>query len=155
MESYTPPAGGFTPSATTMAPPAPAPRPSSSDASASPVTPSVQFDGPIQPITFLVRAFARGVLPPQGLDAFTKELGATSTDVWNMYTHWARFQTEDVFRFGREMITTISNALPAGNPQMSQSRRIKVTVADGNVVPISSVATDDPKPATGADKAKS
>jgi hypothetical protein len=137
MESYTPPASSYTAQATsTYAPPLP-PAPDrsadgSSAVSAGPATPSFQISGGIQPVTYLLRAYARGILPPQGLEEFTKQLRKTSTDVWGLYSHWFFFQTEDVLRFSREVLTTITDALPTGSSSVATSRRIKVTVANGD-----------------------
>lgn len=127
MEGYTPPAGsGYTP------PPAAAPRPNAGAAPANMAAPMQQTEGYIQPITYLLRGYARGVLPPQGLEAFTKETRATTTDVWNLYSHWIRFQTEEIFRFGRELLDAVADGAPASNTPATTARRIKVTVANGN-----------------------
>ncbi|MBX0330793.1 hypothetical protein K2Z83_24350 [Oscillochloris sp. ZM17-4] len=135
MESYAPPSGGFAPPSGGMTPPPPpAPRPTPDTASAGPslMGPSGSSDG-IQPVTYLLRASIHGMLPPQGIEAFSKEVRATSTDVWNLYTHWARFQTEDIFRFGGEILRTVSNMLPTSSHHSAgPARRITVTVANGN-----------------------
>jgi hypothetical protein len=91
-------------------------------------------NGNIQPVTYLLRGFVGGALPPQGLEAFTKELRATSTDVWNLYSRWFNFQTADVFRFGRGVLESVTSyiALPAAGGVSTSARRIKVTVANGN-----------------------
>jgi hypothetical protein len=94
---------------------------------------TVLRDGSIQPVTYLLRGYVGGILPPQGLEAFTKEVRATSTDVWNLYSHWIRFQTEDIFRFGREILDIVTDGTAsAPHAATAPARRIKVTVANGN-----------------------
>jgi hypothetical protein len=57
-----------------------------------------QTEGYVQPISFLLRAYARGSLPPQGLEQFTKELRATGQQLWEFYDYWLRFQTDELVK---------------------------------------------------------
>jgi hypothetical protein len=57
-----------------------------------------QTQGYTQPISFLLRGYARGALPPQGLEQFTKELRGTSQQLWEFYEYWTRFQTDELGR---------------------------------------------------------
>ena len=85
--------------------------------------------GFVEPIGFAVRSFARGVMPPQGIEQFSRELSATMTDVWNFYTYWVRFETEDILNAGREVLDALTNLLPnagEGSAASSPMRRIKV-----------------------------
>ena len=85
--------------------------------------------GFVEPVGFAVRSFARGALPPQGIEQFSRELSATLTDVWNFYTYWVRFETEDILNAGREVLDALTNLLPnagEGAAASSPMRRIKV-----------------------------
>lgn len=152
--TYTPPAG----------PPAPAPRVAGAEpAPPASVTPGANLpgglpEGYVQPIGYLLRSFARGALPPQGLEQFTRETRATSTDVWNFYSYWTRFQTEEFFRIGRELFDTLFEDRPgaegAPSPGSQSIRRIKVTTGNGNghaeekkVERVATTTTIDPPPA--------
>lgn len=83
-------------------------RSSGSDTGSGPVMPSVEgqpprFEGYVQPITYGVRAYVRGALPPQGLEEFTRQLRTTVNDVSDLYGKSIRFQVEDVVRFFEDM----------------------------------------------------
>ncbi len=54
-----------------------------------------RFDGPVQPVTYLVQSWARGALPPQGLSAFSHQLQKTVGDLVGMYGNMLRLQTRD------------------------------------------------------------
>jgi hypothetical protein len=126
---------GYRPAITTpTAPPPISERPAAvSPASLRPGAPPVQLEGYVQPVLYLLRSYARGALPPQGLEAFSKETRATTTDVWNLYSHWVRFQAEEAFRLGRELLDAVTKDAPASAAGASApARRIKVTVANGN-----------------------
>ncbi len=114
-------------------PPPLAPRPvtSNGDMSLPGAISETVANGFVQPIGFAVRSFARGALPPQGLDQFNRELGATMTDVWNFYTYWIRFETDDLFQIGREAFDAVTGLLPSFGESVAitQPRRIKVTQA--------------------------
>jgi hypothetical protein len=125
------------------APPAPAMRASTPAGDAGPagagapvgVPPS--GEGYVQPVGYMFRTYARGALPPQGLEQFTREFRATLTDVWNFYSYWTRFQTDEVVRIGREAMDTVVDNLPSseGSAPASTSgpaRRIKINTANGN-----------------------
>jgi len=73
------------------------------------------------------------MLPPQGLEQFTREVRATLTDVWNFYSYWTRFQTDAIVKAGREIV----DSLPGGESSTATSstssvRRIKVAGANGS-----------------------
>ncbi len=100
-------------------------------------TGSVGPEGFVQPIGYGIRTYVRGALPPQGLEQFTREFRATLTDVWNFYSYWTRFQTDELFRMGREAVDVVIENLPSGGTTSSSSgssvRRIKVnTGGNGN-----------------------
>lgn len=63
-----------------------------------------QTEGYVQPISFLLRGYARGSLPPQGLEQFTKELRGTGRQLWEFYEYWIRFQTDDLGRLFRSTL---------------------------------------------------
>ncbi|NTU77801.1 MAG: hypothetical protein HGA45_00115 [Chloroflexales bacterium] len=89
-------------------------------------------NGFVQPVGYAVRSFARGALPPQGIEQFSRELRATATDVWNFYTYWIRFETEDLFQMGRETLDAVAGWLPPVGEEVTtgtQPRRIKVSQA--------------------------
>ncbi|PDW04112.1 hypothetical protein CJ255_05315 [Candidatus Viridilinea mediisalina] len=97
----------------------------------------VPVEGYVQPVSYMVRGFVRGALPPQGLEQFTREVRATATDVWNFYSYWTRFQTDDFVRFGRSVVTNIVESLPSpagiSAPHAGRIRRaIKVNAPNGN-----------------------
>jgi hypothetical protein len=85
----------------------------------------------VQPIGYLIRSYVRGALPPQGLEQFTREARSTFTDVWKFYSYWTRFQTDELFRMGRELTDALfggrGRSLEAGNGGREQPRRIRVT----------------------------
>ncbi|RRR73330.1 MAG: hypothetical protein EI684_08875 [Candidatus Viridilinea halotolerans] len=97
----------------------------------------VPVEGYVQPVSYMLRGFVRGALPPQGLEQFTREVRATTTDVWNFYSYWTRFQTDDFVRFGRGVVTSIIESLPSPDalsaPHSGRIRRaIKVNAPNGN-----------------------
>jgi hypothetical protein len=110
-------------------------------------------EGYVQPVGYLFRAYARGALPPQGLEQFTRETRATATDVWNFYSYWTRFQTEELFRLGRELFDIVFDDPPptADSSTSGTVRRIKVTTVNGNgdekrVDRVATATTIDPPP---------
>ena len=111
-------------------PPALVPRPTSVNPPSGPGPISEGAAGSfVEPIGFAVRSFAQGALPPQGIEQFSRELSATLTDVWNFYTYWVRFETEDILNAGREVLDALTNLLPnagEGSAASSPMRRIKV-----------------------------
>ncbi len=156
---YAPPTAGYTPSRPGYTPPTPTYTPPGgtgayrafaagepSEASASPpatprpetaVTPSAPLppvEGVVQPIGYLIRSYIRGALPPQGLEQFTREARATFTDVWKFYSYWTRFQTDELFRMGRELTDAVlgerGRSLEGGNGGRDQPRRIRVTTSN-------------------------
>lgn len=98
----------------------------------------VPVEGYVQPISYMLRGFVRGALPPQGLEQFTREVRATATDVYNFYGYWTRFQTDDFVRFGRGVITSIVESLPSPDALTAPHggrvirRAIKVNAPGGN-----------------------
>lgn len=124
--SYTPPTSTWTPTSRSTTP-------GSSAASEADAGSSKAPEGYIQPVSYVVRSYARGMLPPQGLEQFTREVRATLTDVWNFYSYWTRFQTDAIFKVGREIV----ESLPGGESGTATSstssvRRIKVAGVNGN-----------------------
>jgi len=167
--SYTPPLAGTGSMADTAArrasaygpPPPPAPRvagqrpPVASGAD----LPPTNLEGYVQPVGHLLRSYARGALPPQGLEQFTREVRATGTDVYNLYNYWLRFQSEELFRLGRELLDIVADRDPAAPPASASSgaptvRRIRVTTANGNgehgAVATAPTTTPAPPPAPPA-----
>lgn len=109
-------------------------------------------NGFVQPIGFAVRSFARGAMPPQGIEQFSRELRATATDVWNFYTYWIRFETEDLFQMGREAVDAVTGLLPPMGEEVAkgtQPRRINVAQAsngEGNGGPKRTTPPPPPAP---------
>lgn len=64
-----------------------------------------RFEGDVRPITYLARGYLRGALPPQGLEAFTRQFRKTADDVLDFYGYWLRFQTEEVTNLIRGLLT--------------------------------------------------
>ncbi len=120
MSGYTPPASsGYT-----------APTFQAHEGQASSPAVSGQFD--VLSITGAMKGFVHGALPPQGVEAFTKEVVSTSQSVFDMYSRWFFFQAEDVLKLGQSVIKTVTDLIPSGNGSSSQPRRIKVMVANGD-----------------------
>ncbi len=95
-------------------------------------------EGYVQPIGYLFRAYARGALPPEGLEAFTKQTRKTIEDVWEFYSYWLRFQTDELGRLGREAADAAGDALPGSTRSQQPIRRIKVTTnGESNSGPLS------------------
>jgi hypothetical protein len=89
-------------------------------------------EGYVQPVGYLLRAYARGALPPEGLEAFTRQSRKTIEDVWNFYSHWIRFQTDELGRIGKEAVDAVGDAMPGSSSSQPSIRRIKVTTENGN-----------------------
>ncbi|WP_129671972.1 hypothetical protein [Candidatus Chloroploca sp. Khr17] len=124
-------------------PPPPAPR-TNGNGSGNGNGSSYNLEGYVQPIGYGVRTYLRGSLPPQGLEQFTREFRATLTDVWNFYSYWTRFQTDELVRIGREAVDTVIENLPGDSSASSAPtvRRIKVNMANGNGQNKASVAPE-------------
>jgi hypothetical protein len=111
--------------------------PRNGDGSGS-VTPGAQLsstpqtEGYVQPVGYLLRSYARGALPPEGLEDFTKLSRKTIEDVWNFYSYWIRFQTDELGRIGKEVIDAVSDAVPGASSSQPAIRRIKVTTENGD-----------------------
>jgi hypothetical protein len=90
--------------------------------------------GDLQPLDYLLRAYARGALPPQGLETFTRQVRHTGEDVIGFYTKWINFQTEGLIKIGGDILSTVVDALPGERSTTAATpmRRIKVTAADDN-----------------------
>jgi hypothetical protein len=67
----------------------------------------------VQPVGYLLKGYARGALPPQGLEAFTRQFNDTVRDVYNFYEYWTRFQLEDL---GRIFVSMRDGALGSSSP---------------------------------------
>ncbi|EFO81049.1 hypothetical protein OSCT_1080 [Oscillochloris trichoides DG-6] len=120
MSGYTPPASsGYS---------APTFQPATGNGGSPAV--SGQFD--VLSITGALRGFVHGALPPQGVEQFSKELVGTTRSVFDMYSRWFFFQTEDVLKLGQSVIKTVTDLLPTGPAQGTQARRIKVMVSNGD-----------------------
>jgi hypothetical protein len=108
----------------------------------------------VQPIGYLIRSYVRGALPPQGLEQFTREARATFTDVWKFYSYWTRFQTDELFRMGRELTDALfggrGRSLEGGNGGREQPRRIRVTTANGPEETKKPVQSSAPSPPSNA-----
>lgn len=139
--SYTPGAPSYRPGTPSFTPRSFNPPSYQPAADTSPSTPTRlslagdELSPDVQPIGYLLRAYARGALPPQGLEAFTREVRTTTEKVLNFYGYWFRFQTEELLRIGGDLCNALINALP-GEPAQSQTpptiRRIKVVADNGN-----------------------
>ncbi len=162
--TYTPPTPTYTPPPTPTyrafaaggpsepsAPPPPAPRPETAVTPGAPLPP---VEGVVQPIGYLIRSYVRGALPPQGLEQFTREARATFTDVWKFYSYWTRFQTDELFRMGRELTDALfggrGRSLEGGNGGREQPRRIRVTTANGPEETKKPVQSSAPSPPSNA-----
>lgn len=126
-------ASSYTPTTPTWTPTSRSTTPGSSATPGAYTSGGSAPEGYIQPVSYVVRSYARGALPPQGLEQFTREVRATLTDVWNFYNYWTRFQTDAVFKVGREIV----ESLPGGDGSTATSstssvRRIKVAGANGS-----------------------
>jgi hypothetical protein len=137
LESYAPPAGSYTaqPGASYAPPASPGPLPPASNVGAAPAATTFapgQTDGYLQPVSYLVRGYIRGALPPQGIEQFSRELASTTKAVWGMYSRMLGFQTEEAFRLGRTLLGSALAGLPTASASMPAARRIKVMVANGN-----------------------
>ncbi len=76
-----------------------------------------RFEGYVKPITYGVRGYLRGALPPQGLEAFLRQFRTTVQDVAGMYQKAFELQTRE---FG-DAIDTWRRQRPAGrDTQMTQ-----------------------------------
>lgn len=133
--SYTPGQASFTPTSRSFTPSSY--QPTSESTPSTPARLSLAGDelpADVQPIGYLLRAYARGALPPQGLEAFTREVRTTTEKVLNFYGYWIRFQTEELLRIAGDIGNAVVEALP-GEKSRTQSqtiRRIKVVADNGN-----------------------
>lgn len=138
--SFTPPPRSYTPGAPSFTPRSFAPpsyQPASEETPSTPARLSLAGDElppDVQPIGYLLRSYARGALPPQGLEAFTREARATTEKVLNFYGHWIRFQTEELVRIGCDLVNAAIDALPGEKAKQPPQtiRRIKVVADNGN-----------------------
>lgn len=113
-----------------------------------------QTEGYIQPISFLLRAYARGALPPQGLEQFSKEARATGQQVWDMYSYWIRFQTDEIGK----LLSSLGGKLPikpvAGLGEKHEDRlqhiKVETPVEAQAAAPAQAVAPTMPPPAPKA-----
>ncbi|WP_298818264.1 hypothetical protein [Chloroflexus sp.] len=155
--TYTPPPRSYTPGPATFTPTSRSFNPSSyqpasETAPSSPARSSLSGDelpADVQPIGYLLHSYARGALPPQGLEAFTREVRTTTEKVFNFYGHWLRFQTEELLRIAGDLGKAVVEALPGENPKPSSPtiRRIKVVADNGNGPQAERSASVSPQPA--------
>lgn len=146
--SYTPGAASYTPGTPSFTPRSFAPatyRPASEEVPSTPARLSLAGDElppDVQPIGYLLRSYARGALPPQGLEAFTREVRTTTEKVLNFYGHWIRFQTEELVRIGCDLFNAAVDALPGEKTKQQPQtiRRIKVVADNGNGTDVASAA---------------
>lgn len=82
----------------------------------------VRFEGAVQPLTYLPRAYLRGALPPQGLEEFLRLLGKTTQDVFGMYQQLIGFNTE-------ELTSVIDRWRRSGPPTTTTMKRVPVEVS--------------------------
>ncbi len=151
--SYTPGTASFTVGASRPFAPA-----SYQPAEATSTTPSRlslagdELPPDVQPIGYLLRSYARGALPPQGLEAFTREVRATTEKVFGFYGHWIRFQTEELARIGSDLFNAAIDALPGEKTKQQPQviRRIKVVAENGNGGNAAKPAVEPPATATGS-----
>ena len=134
MESYRTPTSAPAPSYT---PPSTPPYVASNGVSTGSNVGSApaQVDLSLQPLVSILRGFLIGVLPPQGVEAFTKEVYTTGTDVWNLYSRWFFFQTEGIFQLGRAIIVAVTDSIISITPPDATSapvRRIKIPVVNNS-----------------------
>lgn len=105
-----------------------------------------RFEGYVKPITYGVRGYLRGALPPQGLEAFLRQLRTTVQDVTNMYQRAFELQTHEI----GEAIDTWRRQRPSGG---DGTHMTKVTVETGDAAArpaATSSAAPPPAPSTPA-----
>lgn len=103
----------------------------------------VRFEGSVQPLTYLPRAYLRGALPPQGLEEFLRLLGKTTSDVIGMYQQFIGYNTKE--------LTDAVDQWRRSGPQPPMMKRVPVEVskATANVAappPPAAVVTPPPAP---------
>ncbi len=121
-----------------------APRPEGAPAPGTTLPATSVPPGSVQPIGYAIRSFARGALPPQGLEQFTREARGTFTDVWKFYSYWTRFQTDELFHMAGEFLNAVlpgrRTGTEGGNGGREAPRRIRVTTANGEEKKVEPVA---------------
>lgn len=173
--SYTPPKPSYTPPTPSYTPPTPTYRPFAAErsgggesppassapseaqggSSATTLPPALAAGGIVQPIGYLIRAYIRGALPPQGLAPFIREARTTFTDVWKFYSYWTRFQTEELFNIGRELTGALFGRRRAleSNGVRDMPRRIPVMISENNGENRKSERTAPPAPTSAPSSA--
>jgi hypothetical protein len=104
------------------------PRGSGNGESRTPATTSaqpIQTQGYVQPFTYLLRGYLRGALPPQGLEAFTRQLRQTTTDVVDLYGRTIRFQTEEISKAFGNLFSGEKQATSSGAPTRIPIERVE------------------------------
>jgi hypothetical protein len=92
----------------------------------------------VQPVSYLLKGYARGALPPQGLEAFTRQFNDTVRDVYNFYEYWIRFQVEDlgrIFASLRDGAVGSSSGVPVEHVPVETAPVAPVADATVDVVP--------------------
>jgi hypothetical protein len=101
-----------------------------------------RFEGYVKPITYGVRGYLRGALPPQGLEAFLRQFRTTVQDVTGMYQKVFELQTREL----TDAVDSWRRQRPAGrDTQMTQ-----VAVETGDAP---AASNPNPSPAPAANKA--
>ncbi|MEI6775396.1 MAG: hypothetical protein WCK70_00680 [Chloroflexales bacterium] len=116
MESYRAPAGA--PAASYEPPSSPSYTPNRSVGAGSSVDSApAQASISLQTlIPTILGGFLHGVLPPQGVEAFTKEVYTTGAGVWNLYSRWFFVQTEGILRLGQAIIVAVTDSIVSVTP---------------------------------------
>lgn len=92
---------------------------------------SASFNG-FETIGSGVRGYVRGVLPPQGVEAFTKEARHTVTGLWGLYSRIIGDQVGSIAGMGKELLDAVADTAQHPEGASTPLRRIKVMAANGN-----------------------
>ncbi len=90
---------------------------------------ATRVEGSTQPIGYLLESYAKGALPPQGLDEFLQQARTTFTQVGDMYQYWLKFQAESLGRMFTEIRETINPQTDVGNGNRKGPQRVEVVRA--------------------------
>ncbi|MCG8347645.1 MAG: hypothetical protein MI924_07680 [Chloroflexales bacterium] len=85
----------------------------------------IQTQGYVQPFTYMLRGYLRGAMPPQGLEAFTRQLRQTTTDVFDLYGRTIRFQTEEITKAFGNLFPSEKHAASTGAPTRIPIERVE------------------------------
>lgn len=89
---------------------------------------ATRVEGSTQPIGYLLESYAKGALPPQGLDEFLQQARTTFTQVGDFYQYWIKFQGESLGRMFNEIRESITPQGP-GNGNRKGPQRVEVVRA--------------------------